>query len=181
MFKKIRYYTGENVGAGEIRLPAERMGTGACWIDVGQDLAGEMRIMEGGRSQALRGVATLLRAVAPVFVRCDRGDLRVHAQGRAADTELPRIVAYDRVPGGVGLAEGVFASLRGILAAMRDVVETCRCAKGCPGCVGPAGDVGAYGKEVARHLLAGLARACAEHPPALAADLAPPIVTGAGV
>jgi DEAD/DEAH box helicase domain-containing protein len=179
MFKKIRYYTGENVGAGEIRLPAERMGTGACWIDVGPALAAEMRIMEGGRSQALRGVATLLRAVAPVFLRCDRGDLRVHAEARAAATELPRIVAYDRVPGGVGLAEGVHTALRSIVRAMREIVEACRCEKGCPGCVGPPGDVGAYGKEVARHLLTGLVRAIDATPEAVPRDLAPPVVTAA--
>ena len=179
MFKKIRYYTGENVGAGEIRLPAEQMGTGACWIDVGAQLASEMRIMEGGRSQALRGVATLLRAVAPVFLRCDRGDLRVHAEARAAATDLPRIVAFDRVPGGVGLAEGVHAALREILRAMREIVDSCKCAKGCPGCVGPAGDIGAYGKDVARHLLAGLVRAIDATPRRGPVDLAPPIVTGA--
>src|SRR5207249_3467433 len=114
------------------------------------------RVREGGRSQALRGVASLLRAVAPAFVRCDRGDLRVHAEARASETELPRIVVYDRVPGGVGLAEGVHASLRAIVPAMREIVATCRCAKGCPACVGPAGDVGAYGKDVARGLLDGL-------------------------
>jgi DEAD/DEAH box helicase domain-containing protein len=181
MFKKIRYYTGENVGAGEIRLPAERMGTGACWIDVGPGLASEMRIMEGGRSQALRGVAALLRAVAPVFLRCDRGDLRVHAEARSAATDLPRIVAYDRVPGGVGLAEGVHASLRSIVRAMRDIVEACRCPKGCPGCVGPAGDVGAYGKDVARHLLAGLVRSIDATPERVPVDLAPPMTTGATV
>jgi DEAD/DEAH box helicase domain-containing protein len=179
MFKKIRYYTGENVGAGEIRLPSEQMGTGACWIDVGERLASEMRIMEGGRSQALRGVAALLRAVAPVFLRCDRADLRVHAEAHAALTDLPRIVAYDRVPGGVGLAEGVHAALRQIVRAMREIVDSCRCAKGCPGCVGPPGDVGAYGKDVARHLLAGLVTAIDATPIPVAPDLAPPIVTAA--
>jgi DEAD/DEAH box helicase domain-containing protein len=180
MFKKIRYYTGENVGAGEIRLPAERMGTAACWIDVGASLASEMRILEGGRSQALRGMATLLRAVAPVFLRCDRGDLRVHAEARSAATDLPRIVAYDRVPGGVGLAEGVHAALRGIVRAMRDVVVACRCEKGCPGCVGPPGDVGAYGKDVARHLLDGLVGAIDATPEIVPRDLAPPMVTASG-
>lgn len=180
LFKKIRYYTGENVGAGRISLPAEEMGTAAAWIDVGPDLAARVRLLEGGRSQALRGVATLLRAVATVFLRCDRHDLRVHSEAQAAATGLPRIVVFDRVPGGVGLAEGVHASLRSILPAMADVVEACRCTRGCPSCVGPAGEVGPHGKDVARVLLAGLVAACREHPAGAPPDLAAPIeVAGA--
>ncbi len=175
LYKKIRYYTGENVGAGEIRLPAEVMGTGACWIDIGSDLASEMRILEGGRSQALRGVASLLRAVAPAFVRSDRGDLRVHSEVRAATTGLPRIIAFDRVPNGVGLAEAVYTCLRPILAAMRDIVESCACDKGCPSCVGPVGNVGPYGKKVAKRLLAVLVQASKETPERRPVDMAPPI------
>ncbi len=179
LFKKIRYYTGENVGADDIRLPAETMGTGACWIDIGSDLATEMRIREGGRSQALRGVASLLRSVAPAFVRCDRGDLRVHAEARATETELPRIVAFDRVPNGVGLAEAVFTCLREVLAAMLEIVSTCSCEKGCPACVGPAATVGPYGKNVALQLLQALARDAKAHPRLGPIDLGPPIITAA--
>jgi len=126
LYKKIRYYTGENVGAGRISLPAEEMGTAAAWLDVGADLASRVRLLEGGRSQALRGVATLLRSVATVFLRCDRHDLRVHSEAQAAATGLPRIVVFDRVPGGVGLAEGVHATLPSILPAMEEVVAACR-------------------------------------------------------
>jgi DEAD/DEAH box helicase domain-containing protein len=174
LFKKIRYYTGENVGAGEIRLPAEQMGTGAAWIDVGAQLAAEVRLLEGGRSQSLRAVASLLRSVAPVFVRCDRGDLRVHAEASATATELPRIVVFDRVPNGVGLAEAVHALLRSILPAMLEIVETCKCDTGCPACVG-AGHGGARGKDVARTLLRGLVRGCREHPFMGRVDRAPPM------
>ena len=49
----------------------------------------------------------------------DDPELRVHAEARSAATDLPRIVAYDRVPGGVGLAEGVHVALRTIVRAMR--------------------------------------------------------------
>jgi len=135
-----------------------------------------VRILEGGRSQALRGVASLLRSVATVFLRCDRSDLRVHSEAQAGDTELPRIVLFDRVPGGVGLAEAAFASLRSLLPAMEEIVRTCGCAKGCPACIGPPGDVGAYGKDVAKELLAGLVRGCRETPVPVAADLAAPVV-----
>ncbi len=176
MFKKIRYYTGENVGSDEVRLPAEQMGTGACWIDIGPQLATELRVMDGGRSQSLRGIAHLLRGVAPAFVRCDRGDLRVHSEARATATELPRIVVYDRVPNGVGLAEAVFTSLRSVIPAMRDIVDGCACRRGCPACVGPAASIGPHGKDTAARLLGALARACAEHPLLPPADLAPPVI-----
>jgi DEAD/DEAH box helicase domain-containing protein len=175
LFKKIRYYTLENVGCGKISLPAEQMGTAAAWLDLGPELAERVRLLEGGRSQALRGVASLLRSVATVFLRCDRGDLRVHSEAQAGDTGLPRIVLFDRVPGGVGLAEAAFTSLRSILPAMEEIVRTCACSKGCPACVGPPGEVGAYGKDVAKELLAGLLRGCRETPVPAPRDLAAPI------
>lgn len=177
LFKKIRYYTLENVGCGAITLPAEQMGTAAAWLDVGPDLAARVRILEGGRSQALRGVAALVRSVATVFLRCDRADLRVHSEAQAAGSNLPRIVLFDRVPGGVGLAEATFASLRSILPAAEEIVRTCACARGCPACVGPPGDVGAYGKDVARELLAGLVRGCKASPVPVPVDLAAPVET----
>lgn len=175
LYKKIRYYTGENVGCGRIHLPAEQMGTAAAWLDVGPELAARVRLLEGGRAQALRGVASLLRSVATVYLRCDRADLRVHSEAVAADSELPRIVVFDRVPGGVGLAEATFASLRTILPAMDEIVRTCRCTRGCPACIGPPGDVGAHGKDVALELLAGLVRGLRETPEPVAPDLAAPI------
>ena len=175
LYKKIRYYTLENVGCGVISLPAEQMGTAACWIDLGPDLAARVRLLEGGRSQSLRGVASLLRSVATVFLRCDRADLRVHAEAQAAETELPRIVLFDRVPGGVGLAESVFASLRTIVAATEEIVRTCTCASGCLACVGPPGNVGPYGKSVAREMLAELLHGCRLTPERSPEDLAPPI------
>jgi DEAD/DEAH box helicase domain-containing protein len=151
------------------------MGTAAAWLDVGADLAARVRLLEGGRSQALRGVATLLRSVATVFLRCDRHDLRVHSEAQAAATGLPRIVVFDRVPGGVGLAEGVHATLPSILPAMGEVVAACRCKRGCPSCVGPPGEVGPHGKDVAQVLLAGLVAACREHPRTAPPDLAAPV------
>jgi DEAD/DEAH box helicase domain-containing protein len=176
LFKKIRYYTGENVGCGKITLPAEQMGTAAAWIDLGAELASEMRVLEGGRAQALRGVASLLRSVACVFLRCDRGDLRVHSEARAGDSGLPRIVVFDRVPGGVGLAEAVHASLRSLVPAMKDIVDACSCQGGCLGCIGPPATVGAHGKDVARAMLAGLDRGLRASPPPPVIDLAPPII-----
>ncbi|MFT7670282.1 MAG: DEAD/DEAH box helicase domain-containing protein, partial [Planctomycetota bacterium] len=66
---------------------------------------------------------------------------------------------YDRVQGGVGLAELLFRGYSSVLRAAMEVAVGCGCHNGCPACVGPPEEVGALGKETAirilRHLVAG--------------------------
>jgi DEAD/DEAH box helicase domain-containing protein len=47
----------------------------------------------------------------------------------------PTIVIYDGYPGGAGVAELGFGAAGDHLQATLEVVESCRCATGCPSCV----------------------------------------------
>lgn len=47
-----------------------------------------------------------------------------------------------------------------LLADTRKLIEKCPCLAGCPSCVGPAGEVGAKGKEVALAILEKLCVEC---------------------
>ena len=47
-------------------------------------------------------------------------------------------------------------SLRDLLTGAMDVLRSCSCEAGCPACVGPVGEVGERGKEVAQRILAEL-------------------------
>src|SRR5262249_14720578 len=115
-----------------------------------------------------------LGQMAALFLMCDRHDLGVAlgdgGQGEARlerglrrapspsdpspgpDFE-PQVFMYDNYPGGIGLSEPLYRLRARLLAESRALVEKCPCRDGCPSCVGPAGEVGSRGKEVAVALL----------------------------
>ncbi len=156
-YKKIRYYTRENVGAEDIHLPPEEMDTEAFVVTISDATAAEVGIAAGDRGSAWRGVAVLLRRVAPLFLRCEGRDLGVSAQVRSPHFRRPALFLYDAVRGGVGLSDLLFRGHRMLFAAALEVVDRCACERGCPACVGPPEEVGMLGKELARAVLAHLA------------------------
>ena len=156
LFKKVRFYTRENLGAGDIQLPPEELDTEAFVLTVSDETAAQVGLVAGDRAAAWRATGKLLRRVAPLFVRCEPENLGLASQIRSPHFEQPALFLYDRVMGGVGLAELLFEGHRELLAAALDVVERCACTHGCPACVGPVGESGRQGKSVARGLLAHL-------------------------
>lgn len=158
-YKKIRYYTRENVGAEDIHLPPEEIDTEAFVLCLSDETAADLQLSAGDRGSAWHGLGGLLRRVAPLFLRCQPRDLGVSTQVRSPHFQKPAIFLYDAVRGGVGLSELLFEESRALFAAALDVVAHCACGRGCPACVGPPEEVGALGKETARavleHLVAG--------------------------
>lgn len=133
IFKKIKLTTFENVGYGQIFLPEEELHTSSTWIelrDVHSDI--ETKTLE----QLLLGIANVLRHIVPIHVMCDRNDIHVVSQIRAAHTQLPTIFMYDHYPGGIGLAEDVFKRFDEVIAAAKNLIRKCPCEDGCPSCIG---------------------------------------------
>jgi len=153
LFKKVRFYTRENLGAGEIHLPPEELDTEAFVLTLSEETAAELGLVAGDRGSAWRGVGTMLRRVAPLFIRCQPSDLGLSAQIRGPHFGRPTIFLYDRVQGGVGLAELLYHGHRALLAAALEVVKRCACDSGCPACVGPRAEVGKSGKSLVRKIL----------------------------
>jgi DEAD/DEAH box helicase domain-containing protein len=87
---------------------------------------------------------------------CDARDLGVQAQAQSPFTGQPTLYLYDAVPGGVGLSERLHELWDELLVVCRDLVRDCPCLEGCPGCVGPAAEVGPRGKASATELLTDL-------------------------
>ena len=65
----------------------------------------------------------------------------------------PNVFIYDNYPGGIGLSEPLYRLHSRLLAESRSLIAACPCREGCPSCVGPAGEAGTRGKEVALALL----------------------------
>ena len=129
--------THENVGYGHIHMDEDEMHTTACWIKLEKkftDILGEERLSTG-----LLGISHLFRAIAPLFLMCDRGDIRVHSMVRDPMFSAPTIYIADNVPGGVGLADGAFALKEKLIDAAFEAIESCPCSDGCPACTGAFG------------------------------------------
>ncbi|MBN2490760.1 MAG: DEAD/DEAH box helicase [Planctomycetes bacterium] len=154
VYKKIKFYTSENVGAGAIDLPAEEMDTTAWWAVIPTAAAAAAGLYEAGGGGGLQAMANLLRGVAPLYLGCDPADLRPVAEVSARDYQAPTVFLYDALPGGVGLGEALFLGEPEVLEAALERVERCPCRTGCPGCIGPVRAGGRRDKEVARRLLA---------------------------
>lgn len=154
VYKKIRLSTQENVGYGHIHLDEEQMHTTGAWLTLPDSLSWESWGPDR-KSSALAGLAHLLRATAPLFLMCERGDLQVHGMVRDPHFERPTLYLADNFPGGVGLAEAAFTLRKALLDSAWEALVSCPCEKGCPACVGALGSqIGS--KEATRALLSSL-------------------------
>ncbi len=162
-YKKIRYYTHENIGYGPVNLPDLELHTTAVWWQLPQ------RALEQAfdhRQQALDGflaAAHALHIVATVAVMAEARDLQKavgsgdgawfatpdlngRAQVRSSLGELdagahgpfiPTLYLYDAFPGGVGLSAPLYERREDLVRLARELVIRCDCRAGCPACVGP--------------------------------------------
>jgi DEAD/DEAH box helicase domain-containing protein len=153
LYKKIRFYTRENVGSEDIELPPEELDTEAFVITLEPETARALGLQAGTRAAAWSAAGRLVRRVAPLYLRCQPQDLGICSEIRSRHFEKPTLFLYDRVQGGVGLSTILFDVFEDLVRAARDVVVSCPCERGCPGCVGPLEEVGEVGKRTTALLL----------------------------
>ncbi|MCG2762699.1 MAG: DEAD/DEAH box helicase [Candidatus Atribacteria bacterium] len=157
-YKKIKFYTHENIGFGEISLPPEEMHTTAYWLALADDSGELLKRLESegtsfNLSSGLLALSNVLINVVPLYVMCDPQDIRAVSEVRSPFTGEPTIYIYDNYPGGVGFSEKMFELRRPLLQAAQELILGCGCEKGCPSCVGPIDEVGIKGKESALLIL----------------------------
>jgi DEAD/DEAH box helicase domain-containing protein len=74
-FKKIKFDTMENVGAGEVELPQQEMQTAGLWLTLPPPTLEAVSRDRDALVDGLRGLAHLLHHLAPLFLMCDVRDL----------------------------------------------------------------------------------------------------------
>ncbi len=153
LFKKIKFDTHENVGAGRIHLPELTMHTTSYWWELDDSVKTQLNMTESNLGDALKAVANVLENVAPLWVMTDPKDLRTIPMLRSPFSSKPTIYIYEHTPGGVGYSRKLFGIHDDLLRAARDLIQSCGCSTGCPSCVGPVLEVGEQGKESAVTLL----------------------------
>ncbi|HWF57836.1 MAG TPA: DEAD/DEAH box helicase [Candidatus Dormibacteraeota bacterium] len=82
MYKKVRFLTNENIGAGPITLPEQDLHTIAAWTAF--DPAGVRGMPRVELDAALSGLAAVFHSAACLLCMCDPRDLGTQAQLRAA-------------------------------------------------------------------------------------------------
>jgi DEAD/DEAH box helicase domain-containing protein len=174
-FKKIKFYTLENVGSGELDMPEIEMHTTSYWLTIPREVMASVPGTSEERRDGVVGLANTLKTVAMLFLMCDRSDIGValgdNSQGTAsvergfkrltagggagASAEPvgpayePNVFIYDNYPGGIGFSQPLYELHPKLLSEARRLIESCPCHEGCPSCVGPVGEVGVRGKEMA--------------------------------
>ena len=153
LFKKIKFFTHENVGWGKLSMPELEMQTTSFWLELPTDIGQQFGFGQEKLGGCLQGVANLLNNITPLWIMSDPSDIRTLAMVRAPFTEKPTIFIYDHYPGGVGFAEKIFNQAPEILQACHDHLTKCPCDDGCPSCAGPPMEIGEGSKAGARRLL----------------------------
>ena len=170
-FKKIKFYTNENVGSGELDLPEQQMHTTAYWLTLRSPLMAALPYASDDRRDGIRGLAFAVRQMAQLLLMCDRHDIGISidggeqvdpsiargpgpagGDGPAAD-KSPRLFIYDNYPGGIGFSEPLYRMHDELIEGTRGLIAACACEQGCPGCVGPVGETGPLAKAVALRIL----------------------------
>jgi DEAD/DEAH box helicase domain-containing protein len=158
-YKKIKFFTHENAGYGDVHLPEMQMHTQSFWLTVPESVVDEIARDRAHVIDGLRGLGHALEAVASLALMCDPRDIgqtlgdgstepgapppgRDFHAGRTGQLD-PTIFLFDAHPGGVGLSERIHERARELVERAHTLIERCPCKAGCPGCVGAADDRGA--------------------------------------
>ena len=178
-FKKIKFFTNENVGDGKLELPENEMHTTAFWLTLERPLVESLPFSLSDRQSGMFGLLHALESIATLLLMCDTRDLgtaigeRPPSPGSEIEWEEapdiktatalaekeffePNLYLYDAYPGGIGFSEPLYRAHSLLLARTRELIAACPCENGCPSCVGPVGERGERAKEAALAILARL-------------------------
>ncbi len=180
-YKKIKFYTLENLGYGKIELPDLQFHTTSYWITFTKaflDLFpySKLELIEG-----ILGLGYAFQSMAALHLMCDPHDLNRAVGDRGAkwflrisrdrkgsysfanipeelSTETlglfePTLFIYDHYPGGMGFSPQLFEDTSVLIEQTFRLISKCECQYGCPSCVGPVIEMGEKSKEVAMALL----------------------------
>jgi DEAD/DEAH box helicase domain-containing protein len=179
-FKKIKFYTNENVGSGELDLPEQQMHTSSYWLTIPSAVMAGLPYGGDDRRDGVVGLAFAMRHVAQLLLMCDGHDIGLSIDGGSLESPSlrgrggvaaqgprtggaggvpealavePNVFIYDNYPGGIGFSRPLFEMHGLLLERTRDLIAGCPCDSGCPSCVGPEGNTGPHAKAVALEIL----------------------------
>ena len=176
-YKKVKFYTSENLGYGDVSLPEKDMHTTSYWFTIPRDLLNRLPYTQADLIDGLSGLAYSLHHLAAILLMADLHDIDRcigdksgewfvrHGTGSRLITASPKITPgmtdimidafdptvfiFDAYPGGIGFSDLLYEEHDRLLTSARNLIESCTCTHGCPSCVGPVLEVGPAAKETA--------------------------------
>ncbi|MGA2185438.1 MAG: DEAD/DEAH box helicase [Bryobacteraceae bacterium] len=159
-FKKVKFYTMENVGAGQLSMPEQEMHTTAFWLHFPAAFLAQFEDLSPTEKQnGLTGLGNVLRTVGALLLMCDPRDIGTAITDAVSQEERawePDLFLYDNYPGGIGQSAPLFRIAPRLLEGAAGLLRNCPCESGCPACAGPVGEIGERGKEAALRMVAAL-------------------------
>ena len=168
-YKKIKFFTHENAGYGDVHLPELQKHTTSFWLTLPERVVLSLDAPRPLVVAALRGVGQALETISALALMCDPRDLGRTlgdgegdggAPGRDPFAKRtggfdPTLFLFDSIPGGVGLAERIFERSHELFQRTHALIASCGCRSGCPACTGPSDGDGSE-KRLALRLLEAL-------------------------
>ena len=180
-YKKIKFYTSENIGYGDITLPEKDMHTTSYWFTIPRNLLYQLSYPQAEIIDGLSGLAYCLQHLSVMLLMADMRDIDrcigeksgewfvrhhrgvrsitpfspVENEGSAVGMDAfdPTLFIFDAYPGGIGFSGLLYEKHDELLTATRRLILSCLCSAGCPSCVGPTLEVGVSAKKVALEIL----------------------------
>jgi DEAD/DEAH box helicase domain-containing protein len=180
-YKKIKFYSSENLGYGQIHLPLHELHTTAFWASIPEETLAPLGLARSDVIFAFLGLSYAMQNLGTLTVMCDIRDLGRSVGDRSArwfaqagreglglysstmqaeevplellDAFEPTVFLYDNCPGGVGFSEKLFDNQRPLLTRTKELIRGCSCRHGCPSCVGPVEEVGRKAKGLSLAIL----------------------------
>ena len=145
-FKKIKFYTNENVGSGELDLPEQQMHTTSYWLTIPAPVMAMLPYASDDRRDGVVGLAFALKQVAQLLLMSDAHDIGISIdtgdqEPGGAGANPQKIFVYDNYPGGIGFSAPLYRMHHELLTNTRKLIDECQCEHGCPSCVGSRGRV----------------------------------------
>ena len=95
-FKKIKFYTNENVGSGELDLPEQQMHTTSYWLTIPAAMMGVLPYASDDRRDGVVGLAFAMRQVAQLLLMCDRHDIGISIDSDESEVDSDRRIRQRR-------------------------------------------------------------------------------------
>src|SRR3954467_11429545 len=122
-FKKIKFYTNENIGSGELDLPEQQMHTSSYWLTIPSAVMASLPYGGDDRRDGVIGLAFAMRNIAQLLLMCDRHDIGLSVDGGSLERTArtggkggvpealasdPNVFIYDNYPGGIGFSRPLY-------------------------------------------------------------------------